>query len=192
MKNLILATTAIALVACNGTEETSDLSTIEAATDTQTVANLMSQSVSVMNSAGSEIGTATITDEAEGGVMIRLEVTSIPEGSHAIHFHETGTCDTPDFMSAGGHYNPSSANHGFQSTAPNPHAGDMRNFDAPMSGVVQTDIRNERVTLSPRDGLAPLFDANGTALIIHAAADDYETQPTGAAGGRIACAVITR
>lgn len=190
MKNLILLTTALALMACNGTDETFDISSNEVAADVQTVATLMSQSISILNSSGNEIGTATIMDEPEGGVMISLDVTSIPEGSHAIHFHETGACDTPDFKSAGGHYNPSSANHGFQSTAPNPHAGDMRNFDAPMSGVVQTNIRNERVTLSPRDGLAPLIDANGTALIIHAAADDYETQPTGAAGGRIACAVI--
>lgn len=122
--------------------------------------------------------------------MLDLDVTAIPEGAHAIHFHTNGTCDLPDFTSAQGHYNPMDVNHGFESTAPNPHAGDMRNFDAPASGVVKTQISNERVSLSDRDGFAPLFDTDNTALIIHASADDYVTQPTGAAGGRIACAVI--
>ena len=190
MKKLIFVTAVMALTACDGADNASDINADSVLTDEASAPSLMIQQFSVMNSAGNEIGTATIADEAEGGVSIQLDITAIPEGSHAIHFHETGACDTPDFKSAGGHYNPVAANHGFQSTAPNPHAGDMRNFDAPASGVVSTDIDNERVTLSPRDGLAPLFDENGTALIIHASADDYKTQPTGAAGSRIACAII--
>lgn len=153
-------------------------------------ASLLTQSFEIMNASGNMIGSLTVMDMAEGGVTVRLDATAIAEGDHAVHFHEVGSCDLPDFNSAGDHYDPSGVNHGFNSTAPNPHAGDMRNISAPMSGVVQTDIRNERVTLSPRDGHAPLFDANGTAFIIHAAADDYETQPAGAAGSRIACAVI--
>ncbi len=190
MKKLIFVTAVMALTACYGADNASDINADSVLTDEASTPSLMTQQFSVMNSAGNEIGTATIADEAEGGVSIQLDITAIPEGSHAIHFHETGACDTPDFKSAGGHYNPVAANHGFQSTAPNPHAGDMRNFDAPASGVVSTDIYNERVTLSLRDGLAPLFDENGTALIIHASADDYKTQPTGAAGSRIACAII--
>ncbi len=152
-------------------------------------AAMMSQTFAVMNSSGNRIGDVTISDTADG-VDVMLDVTSIPAGSHAIHFHEVGTCDGPDFKSAGGHYNPSGVNHGFESASPNPHAGDMPNFDAPQSGVVKTTLENDRVSLSTRRGMAPLFDANGTALIIHAAADDYKSQPSGAAGGRIACAVI--
>lgn len=194
MKNWVLASTAIALVACGGTQtETGS----EAASETLTLQNapeqttgLMTQKFAVINTAGIEIGEVTITDQTAGGVMLDLDVTAIPEGSHAIHFHTNGACDLPDFTSAGGHYNPMDVNHGFDSAAPNPHAGDMRNFDAPPSGVVKTQISNERVSLSDRNGFAPLFDADNTALIIHASADDYVTQPTGAAGSRIACGVI--
>ncbi len=152
-------------------------------------AKMMSKTFSVMNSSGNSIGDVTITDTADG-VAVMLDVTSIPAGSHAIHFHEVGTCDGPDFKSAGGHYNPAGVNHGFEAPSPNTHAGDMRNFDAPQSGVVKTTLENERVSLSERDGFAPLFDSDNTALIIHASADDYKSQPSGAAGARIACAVI--
>ena len=151
--------------------------------------SMMKRSFDVVNSSGNAIGTVTIADTADG-VDVMLDVTAIPAGPHAIHFHEVGSCDGPDFTSAGGHYNPSGVNHGFEASAPNPHAGDMRNFDAPRSGVVKTTLDNERVSLSERTGMAPLMDANGTALIIHAGADDYQSQPSGAAGGRIACAVI--
>lgn len=195
MKNWILASAAMSLVACGGTDTDA---VVDAATDTMTMPRtvtstpgLITQSFAVINTAGVEIGEVKITDQATGGVMLDLDVTAIPAGSHAIHFHTTGTCDLPDFTSSGGHYNPMDANHGFDASAPNPHAGDMRNFEAPASGVVKTQILNERVSLSVRDGYAPLFDADNTALIIHASSDDYVTQPTGAAGGRIACAVIT-
>ena len=151
--------------------------------------SMMKRSFDVVNSSGNAIGTVTIADTADG-VDVMLDVTAIPAGPHAIHFHEVGSCDGPDFTSAGGHYNPSGVNHGFEASAPNPHAGDMRNFDAPRSGVVKTTLDNERVSLSKRTGMAPLTDPNGTALIIHAGADDYQSQPSGAAGGRIACAVI--
>lgn len=194
MKNWVLASAAIALVACGGTE-TETGSNISSETLTlqnapEQTRGLMTQKFAIINTAGVEIGEVTIADQAAGGVMLNLDVTAIPQGLHAIHFHTNGTCDLPNFTSAEGHYNPMDVNHGFESTAPNPHAGDMRNFDAPASGVVKTQISNERVSLSDRNGFAPLFDADNTALIIHASADDYVTQPTGAAGGRIACAVI--
>lgn len=198
MKNCIFATAAIALVACGGGD---DQALVDSATEVMTMpetlaspppstTDLMTLSFNVINTSGVEIGQVTITDQAAGGVTLDLDITAIPEGPHAIHFHTNGQCDLPDFSSAGAHYNPMEANHGFDASAPNPHAGDMRNFEAPASGVVKTQITNERVSLSDRDGFAPLFDADSTALIIHAGSDDYVSQPTGAAGGRIACAVI--
>jgi Cu-Zn family superoxide dismutase len=189
MKHWILASAAIALTACGGSDSQSASDSISTP-QSASIPNLMSQSFAVMNTAGVEIGQVTITDQATGGVILNLDITAIPQGSHAIHFHTNGSCELPDFTSAGGHYNPMNVNHGFNSSTPNPHAGDMRNFDAPASGVVKTNIQNERVSLSAREGLAPLFDADSTAMIIHASSDDYTTQPTGAAGGRIACAVI--
>ena len=174
--------------AVNDTERMADRTTerMDASMDDD-----MEMSFSLVNASGFEIGTVTIEDE-EVGVEVDIDATSLPEGPHAVHFHENGTCDGPDFTSAGGHYNPSGVNHGFDAASPNPHAGDMRNIDVPRSGVVEVELDNERVTLRPRDGLAPLLDSNGTALIIHAGADDYESQPSGDAGGRIACAVIAR
>ena len=209
MKRALILTSAALFCACGGAGDTDDIRTpdapvneiaaepgdrVMAANDAMdhnsgTDYSPMEKTYEVMNSAGRPIGSVTITDVGKG-VELMLDLTSIPEGRHAIHFHETGTCDGPDFTSAGGHYNPSGVNHGFQAEGRKPHAGDMRNFDAPQSGVVKTTIDNERVTLSARDGLAPLFDADGTALIIHAGADDYKSQPSGDAGGRIACAVI--
>jgi Cu-Zn family superoxide dismutase len=196
MKYLLLVSAAAVLAACGNTDGDA---IVDSATETMTmeqsggqVPGLMTRSFAVMNTSGFEIGQVTIADQAAGGVTLDLDVTAIPAGAHAIHFHTNGACDLPDFTSSGGHYNPMDANHGFDASAPNPHAGDMPNFNAPDSGVVKTTIKNERVSLSIRDGYAPLFDADNTALIIHAGSDDYKTQPTGAAGGRIACAVIAQ
>jgi Cu-Zn family superoxide dismutase len=194
--SLIGLVSGVTLAACGGSDTASNdrpeigQANMEITADGTPEIIMMSETFDVMNSSGNAIGTATITDQEVGGVVLSLNVTAIPEGTHAVHFHEYGMCDTPDFVSAGGHYNPNNVNHGFDSDDPNPHAGDMRNIEAPLSGVVQTEIRNERVTLVERAGFAPLFDEDGSALIIHAGADDYETQPTGAAGARIACAVI--
>ena len=151
----------------------------------------MEMSFSLVNASGFEIGTVTIEDEDEG-VEVDIDATSLPEGTLAVHFHETGACDGPGFMSAGQHYNPGGVNHGFEASSPKPHAGDMRNIEVPRSGMVDVELDNERVTLRERPGLAPLLDSNGSALIIHAKADDYESQPGGASGDRIACAVIAR
>jgi Cu-Zn family superoxide dismutase len=190
MKNWVIIGSAMILAACGGTDGETDAAPSSKPNASPNMGNLITQSFAIINTAGVEIGQVTITDQSTGGVMLDLDVTAIPQGPHAIHFHTNGSCDLPDFKSAEGHYNPMDANHGFQSTAPNPHAGDMPNFDAPASGVVKTQILNERVSLSDRKDYAPLFDADNTALIIHAGADDYVSQPTGAAGGRIACAVI--
>ena len=199
MKKFLMLSAALGLAAC-GNAETDEMNSselpemsmenMETTQDGTAEIVLMSETFDVINSSGMSIGTVTITDEEIGGVTLSLDVTAMPEGPHAIHFHENGQCGLPDFTNAGGHYNPTGNNHGFESESPNPHAGDMSNFTAPMSGVVQTEVRNERVTLSDRAGFAPLFDSNNSALIIHAGADDYESQPSGAAGSRIACAVI--
>ena len=195
---LLTASAASLMLACADNDadtvavETDRIEELERDVDTaaEQVARIemMEKSYAVVNSSGFEIGTVEISDNGDG-VEVDLDVTSMPEGPHALHFHEVGRCDGPDFTSAGGHYNPSGNQHGFEATS-TPHAGDMRNFDAPASGVVSVERDNDRVSLSARDSFAPLLDADGTALIIHAGADDYESQPSGAAGGRIACAVI--
>jgi Cu-Zn family superoxide dismutase len=143
-------------------------------------------STTFVNTDGKPIGTAKLT-QTPSGVLIDINVNGLPAGAHALHIHETGKCDAPDFKSAGDHYNPTGAKHGFVAGREH-HAGDMPNQFVQGDGVLQAQVLNPQVTLNP--GTATLFDAGGSALIIHANADDYASQPAGEAGSRLACAVI--
>jgi Cu-Zn family superoxide dismutase len=137
---------------------------------------------------GEQLGTATLSD-TPNGVLISTDVRNLPEGVHAFHIHETGECDpATGFKSAGGHYAPEGREHGFLPEG-GPHAGDMANQAVEADGIMQTDVFNARVTLA-RGEPNTLFDDDGSALVIHAGADDYVSQPAGDAGSRIACAVI--
>lgn len=142
----------------------------------------------LQNADGEVVATATL-EETEAGVRIALEATGIPEGVHAFHIHETGQCTPPDFASAGGHFNPTNAQHGLENPQ-GPHAGDMENFEVAADSTARFAVDNDRVTLAP--GPNSLFDADGSALVIHASADDNVTDPAGNAGDRIACGVITQ
>ncbi|HEX2449015.1 MAG TPA: superoxide dismutase family protein [Methyloceanibacter sp.] len=146
---------------------------------------------------GNEVGKATLTS-TPSGVLINLDLTAIPAGEHAFHIHAVGKCEPPDFKSAGPHFNPDETKHGIMNPQ-GPHAGDMPNLhtsSVDLQGVAgdgvtkrvtkaQVEVLNTLVTLSA------LLDEDGAALVIHAAADDYKTDPAGNAGDRIACGVIT-
>jgi superoxide dismutase, Cu-Zn family len=136
---------------------------------------------------GKEVGTVALT-QTPSGVLMRLNLTAVPPGDHAFHVHAVGKCEPPDFTSAGGHYNPDQTKHGFLNPE-GPHAGDMPNLHVPEGGALTVEILNPMVSLSGDP--APLLDADGSALVIHAGADDYRTDPDGNAGDRIACGVVT-
>lgn len=138
--------------------------------------------IALVNAAGQSIGTVE-SWETPGAVTFRLRAAGLPLGIHGIHVHAVGRCDAPTFETAGPHWNPSQRAHGFNNPA-GPHAGDMPNVTIAATGVLQ-----ENVALSGAS-LAALADADGAALVIHAAADDYRTDPSGNSGGRIACAVV--
>ena len=141
----------------------------------------------ILNAQGIEIGKLEIEALAGGGVEVEVDVTGLTPGTHAMHFHEVGRCDAPDYKSAGGHYNPAGVAHG--QVEDGPHAGDMMNVEVDADGSGAFEVTNMKVSL--RAGSLPaLMDADGTALIIHGGADDYKSQPSGAAGPRVACAVI--
>ena len=137
------------------------------------------------DASGKEVGAATLT-VTPSGVLISLDLTAVPPGEHGFHVHTTGKCEPPDFKSAGPHFNPDQTKHGFM-TPEGPHAGDLPNLHVPADGKLQVEVLEPNVTLS---GEAPLLDADGSALVIHAGADDYKTDPAGNSGDRIACGVI--
>ncbi|MGC2410027.1 MAG: superoxide dismutase family protein [Methyloceanibacter sp.] len=135
---------------------------------------------------GKEVGRVELTD-TPSGVLMRLDLTGIPQGDHALHVHAVGKCEPPDFKSAGAHFNPDETKHGLMN-AEGPHAGDMPNLHVPESGKLVVEVLDDMVTL---DAERALLDEDGSALVIHAGADDYRTDPAGNAGDRIACGVVT-
>lgn len=130
-------------------------------------------------------GALTLIAEADG-VYISGTLTGVaPGGTHGFHVHEVGDCSAPDASSAGGHFNPAGHAHGHPGQGEH-HAGDMPNLSADANGVIQVDLQVPGLTLG--DGAAS--DILGRALVLHAHADDYVSQPAGNAGPRIACGVI--
>ena len=137
----------------------------------------------LVGAAGQPLGQVRMW-ETSGGVTFRLAGNGLPHGIHGLHVHSVGRCEGPKFESAGPHWNPAAKQHGFNNPA-GPHAGDMPNVTVSANGVLQ-----EAVSL-PGASFAALLDADGSALVIHAKADDYATDPSGNSGERIACAVIS-
>jgi len=140
------------------------------------------------NAGGQSIGVATLT-EVPGGVRIVVQVKDLPPGQKGVHIHEVGKCEGPQFTSAGGHFNPDKKQHGTLNPQ-GPHAGDLPNLAIDGYGVGRLETTTNRVTLS--SGLTSLFDADGSSIVIHAAADDFRTDPTGNSGGRTVCVVIVK
>jgi len=126
---------------------------------------------------------------ARPGVFIKLDFHDLPPGEHALHFHQKAQCDAPDFKSAGPHFNPEGKKHGLENPEGH-HAGDMNNFTANAKGHARLRVVNKDVTLG--EDSHSLFSNGGTALVIHAKADDLKTDPAGNAGDRIACGVIKK
>jgi Cu-Zn family superoxide dismutase len=151
-------------------------------------------------SAAAQIARATLKDasgkavgevnfvQTNNGVLMTLEVKGLPAGEHAFHVHAVGKCEPP-FTTAGDHFNPGTKKHGLEA-AEGAHAGDMPNLHIPANGDLSVEVMNTTITLS-KGNPNSVFDTDGSAIVIHAKADDYKSDPAGDAGGRIACGVIT-
>ncbi len=144
--------------------------------------------VQLQDGAGKNVGTAVLSPVATG-VKISLNVSGLTPGEHGIHIHQTAKCEGPDFKSAGGHFNPAGKHHGLLNPE-GPHAGDIPNFTVGANGKSKATVIAANVTLS--DGPNSVFTNGGTALVIHAKADDGKTDPSGASGDRLVCGVITK
>jgi Cu-Zn family superoxide dismutase len=121
--------------------------------------------------------------KVEGGVHVVAHLSGLAAGAHGFHIHEFGDCSAPDGASAGGHFNPSAHKHGAP-TDEDHHAGDLGNVTAGADGTASLDVVDKAMSLEGADGIL------GRGVIVHANADDFKTQPTGNAGGRVACGVI--
>ena len=140
----------------------------------------------VSDAAGQAKARASFTESVDGVVM-RLDASGMAPGQYGAHIHTMGKCDAPGFTTAGGHWNPTSREHGFEN--PNgSHTGDMPNLTigADGTGSLTYTLRGARLA----SGGNPLLDADGASVMIHAGADDYRTDPAGASGARIVCGVV--
>lgn len=174
-----------ALAGCGSPETTEPAEATSAAPAPATALDGDTRAVALLRTAdGTAAGSATASG-AGGQVMISLTVEGLPPGQHGVHVHTTGRCDAPSFESAGGHWNPTNQQHGLENPQ-GQHAGDMPNLTVGQDGRGTLEYRLEG------GGFDGLFDADGSAFVVHARADDQRTDPSGDSGDRIACGVFER
>jgi superoxide dismutase, Cu-Zn family len=139
---------------------------------------------------GGTRGTAELWQDADNVVHVEVQVAGMPAGPHGIHFHAVGSCESTSsgaFSAAGAHFNPLGRQHGLDNPQ-GPHGGDAPNFTVNSDGTGRASFTTDRVSVT--SGSTSLFDADGSSIVIHAAADDQISQPAGNSGARIACGVL--
>lgn len=190
--------TALALAACNKpepnqapeavTEPTASTPSSEPATSAPATseAAMAEAKATLKPTAGNTVAGELSFTAADDGVRVTGTLSGLSPGKHGFHIHEKGDCSAPDGTSAGGHFNPDGVDHGQISADPH-HAGDSNNITADADGKATVD---QMLSANVDIGEGDKYDILGKAVIVHEKADDYKTQPTGDAGGRLACGVI--
>ena len=176
------------LISCEGekkeeaTEETTATVEEVEVSKNEAIAEISSASGSKMN------GEAIFIDNGDGTVTLNLNVKNATTGEHALHLHQNGDSSAPDATSAGGHWNPGDTDHGHRSETPAFHAGDIDNMivGEDSTGTVNMTVSGWSV------GGVDSTNVVGRAVIIHALPDDFVSQPSGAAGPRVACGVVNK
>lgn len=167
-------------------QDATPVASMEEATPVAMFENL---EVPLVDAAGNAVGLA-IFSEYQGETMLQVLVEGLTPGEHGWHLHEVGVCDpagAEPFESAGAHWDPTNMPHGAPDAAEH-HAGDFGNFVATEDGLVEALISTTDFTLS--EGPLSVFDADGTAIILHEGRDDLTAQPSGDSGSRFACGVV--
>ncbi|WP_310467573.1 superoxide dismutase family protein [Sphingomonas sp.] len=181
MKNIFPLLALVPLAACGGEPAQQPVSN-----DSTAVAAAQPATAALNNAAGNNVGQVSLT-EGPDGVTIKLAATGLSPGAHGIHVHTVGRCEGPKFDSAGPHWNPAGKKHG-RDNPDGAHLGDLVNFDAAADGRGEASFVIAGATL--REGAQAVIDGDGAAVVIHAKADDYKTDPSGDSGDRIACATL--
>ena len=144
--------------------------------------------VTLKDAQGKEVGMVMLSPASGGGVTVAYDFKGLPPGEHALHIHQVAKCEPP-FATAGPHFNPAGKKHGTQNPE-GPHAGDMPNFTVAANGMAKGSVTNKTVSMGADAN--SVFAGGGTAIVVHAAADDMKTDPSGNAGDRIACGVVVK
>lgn len=132
---------------------------------------------------GQKVHGQVVFERKSGGVEVIAKLEGLTPGTHGFHVHEVGDCSAPDASSAKGHFNPGQQPHGARDAAQR-HEGDLGNITADASGKAEAKLVDSKLSF---DGAQSIV---GKAVIVHEKADDFKTQPTGDAGGRVACGVV--
>ena len=177
---VVLAPIALVLAGC---QQSADTSSDDATTEAKSPEPLGTAALKLAD--GLPAGTAELMGEGNK-VTISIALTGLLAGSHAVHLHTTGSCEAPDFKSAGGHLNPDGKQHGTDNPM-GAHLGDLPNVVVGEDGTgkLTATLKGAR-----EDVLAAIFDDDGSAVVVHEGPDDYKSDPAGAAGSRVACGVI--
>ncbi|QNA83430.1 superoxide dismutase family protein [Sphingomonas sp. So64.6b] len=175
MRTVLIGTAALAMLALAGCDDKSMETGMPLAGGAHAVAILKT-------AAGADVGRVSASEVA-GGLRFTIDARGMPAGTHGAHVHTTGLCEGPEFTSAGGHWNPTGMKHGSMNPQ-GPHEGDLPNL------IIGTDGRGTLGITIPGATMAGLLDGDGSALVVHAAADDLMTDPSGNSGARIACGVF--
>lgn len=181
MKNILALIALAPLAACGGNPPEQPITN-----DATAVAAAQPVTAALNNAEGNNVGEVTLSEDPNG-VTIKLAASGLAAGPHGVHVHAVGRCEGPKFDSAGPHWNPAGKKHG-RDNPDGAHLGDLANFDVAADGRGEASLVIPGSTL--REGAQAVIDGDGAAVVIHAKADDYKTDPSGDSGDRVACAAF--